>query len=120
VNSQNKIALSFSEIFRTIYALKYSRIHEERILKSIPHIRINYEYDLAGPDTYQSAINRICGFLYITAVKVTTDSIRTSGKTISDDIIHGNGLYILASIYVIIVFPLIWVSEAIHFYKHSD
>ena len=117
---KGKINLSLSEVFKTIYALKYYRRREERLLQNIPHISIDYMRDLADTAMHQNTVNTICRYLNIDFAAISTDSIRVSNSQVNEDFMHGDRLLSAAKLFSFLVTPLVIMSEAMHYYLDGN
>jgi LPS sulfotransferase NodH len=107
-----KVSMGIAEICSTIYSLQFYRKREERLLKKIPHLRINYEHDLMDPAMHQITANKVFNFLNIPYAEVSTDCIPTSGPHITADMANGRIILPIAKIFSLLINPLVRVREA--------
>lgn len=62
------------------------RRHEERIMGSLPHLRVDYEDDLLLPERHQATADRVFAFLGLPSVPVKARLYRTSEDDLSQGV----------------------------------
>jgi hypothetical protein len=112
------IEVSIPELFKTIYALKYYRKREVRILSSMKYTSINYETDLKESYVQQFTIDRICDEFNLDHAAVHTDHIKTSASNINDDFKNGSLLLVIAKLFACFITPIMLLSEMRQYYQN--
>lgn len=111
----SKVRIAPLSLFRSIYDFTYYRFAEERLLRSIPHLSINYEADLSDNEKQQHTVNSICDNLQIKHAEVSSIFVPTSDTMFYKNVMYGFLLYILATMASYVFVPAAWLSEFLHY-----
>jgi len=84
--TERRIRISPDELMKVIRFREECLAKEERALESLPHLRIEYEKDLLGPEAQRESMNRVFDFLGLPPHDAETAFRKVTSRNISDDI----------------------------------
>jgi hypothetical protein len=83
---RSKIHVTIEELMQAIQFRVDCISKEERALKPLPHLTIEYEKDLLDPDAQRDAMNRIFAYLNLPPHDAETSFRKVTSKNIADDV----------------------------------
>lgn len=92
INPDYQVTIDEQEFVQALHKRVSWQKREDRIVASLPHLRVTYEKDLLLSDYWQATADKICRFLHIKSAPVTCGTKTTDLRSYAEIITNYNSL----------------------------